>query len=142
MANISQEFKESNTSLGIFYPKHYVVAALRDTETLKEAERKVFGTGRSGDKVIVLSANEVLDFFDGLREETGTKGSVMRGVSRAMGDDVVFADADIERAKHGAGLIMIHSEFETEAKEIRDLLLPLEPLSMRWYEASGILSLV
>ena len=94
------------------------------------------------DAVLAVTGPDVLDFFKQFREHTGILGELMRSVSRFFGTEATFADSDIEDARHGAGFLAIHSLSDSEAAQIVELIRPLEPLTMQWYLAGGIRSLI
>jgi hypothetical protein len=142
LTEISAFFKESNSSLGIFYPTHYIVASFPSEADAGQAYDAIRGSGLAEDEVLRLSPSKALSFFEDFQKESGTLGEVMTGVSRALGDDATFADDDINRARRGSGFVFVHATTDAEAARIRNLVAPYRPQTMHWYLRGGIQSLI
>jgi hypothetical protein len=142
MGELSSFFKESTTSLGLFYPKHYVIATFPKYSSAQTAGQTLRDAGFREDDVMVATGDEVLGFFKHFREDAGLWGIVMRPISRFFGTEATFADQDIVHAHEGAGLLAVHSLTEQDTKRITSNLAPLEPSSMEWYLPGGVRSLV
>ena len=142
MSELSSFFKESDTSFGVFYPKHYIIATFPRYSRAEEAYRTLRNAGFAEDEVRLATGAEVLTFFKHFREDAGLWGIVMRPISRFFATEVTFADRNIELANEGAGLVAVHSRSEQETAKITELMKPFAPSSMEWYLAGGIRSLV
>jgi hypothetical protein len=67
----------------------------------------------------------------------------MRALSRAIFDtEAKFCDANIERAHQGAGFVAIRSLTQDQATRIAQIARPFSPVSMQWYRALVVESLV
>lgn len=141
MPELSTFFKESDTSLGIFYPLHYIVASFPSEEAASQAYDAV-RTAVAPDEVLLLRSGEALRYFAEHRKEAGLTGTVMTGVSRALGDDATFVDDDVKRAREGAGFVCVHCELEAEAERMKRMMGPFGPTAMHWYLSGGIQSLI
>lgn len=135
-------FKESDSNLGIFYPTHYILAALPDYETAVRAEQAMRSYGLPEDQTLALDGGEMVRFLEEFRREEGVKGRVMTGVSRLLGDDATFVDDDMERAKQGAGFLFVYCATSEEAQRLKTALTAFEPKAMRWYMNEGIQDLI
>ena len=98
MGDFSTFFRESNTSLGAFYPKHYIIATFPKYPAAVEAHDALRAAGHSQEDVMLATGQEVLAFFQHFREEAGLWGVVMRYLSRLLATEVSFADQDIRDA--------------------------------------------
>ena len=65
----------------------------------------------------------------------------MANFSRFLGTEDVFADINLAESREGAAFLAVYCPKEEEAERIRNLLEPLEPLSMQLYLSDGVRSL-
>ena len=135
-------FKGSETYLGVFYPKKYIIATFPTFETAVSAKRALRAIGVSPDEVRAVSGWEMLHFFSELRMRSGPLGVLMTGFSRLIGTEASFVDRDVWEARHGAGFVAVHCSTEREADRIRKVLTPMHPAAMQWYRTGGVHSLV
>ncbi len=142
MGDFSTFFKESDTSLGIFYPRHYVIATFPKYSEGKNAYQSVRNAGFQEDETMLATAAEVLAFFKHFREDAGLWGIVMRPISRFFATEAIYADRDIQHAFEGSGFLAVHSRTEQATRKITELIKPFAPSSMEWYLAGGIRSLI
>ena len=142
MNQLSTLFKGSETWLGVFYPKRYIIATFPSFDNAISAKQALRATGFRSDEVRAVSGGEMLHFFRDLRVRTGFLGDLMTEFSRFIGTEASFFDRDIWEARHGAGFLAVHCSTEQEAEHIRELLTPLHPAAMQWYRTSAVCSLV
>jgi hypothetical protein len=142
MTALTAFFKEHDSTLGVFYPKHYIVATFQTFAAAENAAQALRGAGRCGDEVLAIPGSEVLRFFEEFRAHSGLWAGVMTMLSRGFGTEQTFADEDVHLAQAGAGFLAVHSPGESDKAHIQVLLTPFEPLAMHWYAAGGVESLV
>ena len=142
MATLTHFFKEPNTSFGVFYPKHYIIATFPTFEAAKGANQTLRNAGFNEDEVMAVSGPEALEFSKEFHDHAGIWGDLMTGLSRTFGTEASFVDLDIDKAEHGAGFLAIHSLTDSKSARIVELVRPFEPLTMQWYLAGGIRSLI
>ena len=142
MSAFTTFFKESDASLGVFYPKHYIIATFPEYSAAKDSYQALRKIGYCEDDVMVATGQEMLEYFKHLREEAGVMGAAMRPVSRFFGTEGLFSEHDVEHAKVGCGFLAVHSLTEQETEKIAETVKPFAPSSMEWYLSSGIQSLV
>jgi hypothetical protein len=141
-ADLFAFFKGAKTSLGVFYPWKYVIATFPSFALAKAAGEALRQAGLGADEVIAVAGEEMLKFFDQLRTETSLFGSLMEGLSRGFATEAAFVEADIRRAREGAGFLAIYHPDDADTQRLRELLAPLEPVSMHWYKLGSIQSLI
>ena len=134
-------FHGSGTTLGVFYPTHYIFAAFPSYQAARNAADRLEELGFDQDEVAAVTSAETLRFFNEVRADVGLLGELMSRISRFFGTEEVFADMDIRRSHEGAGFLAVYCPRETEAERIRDLLEPFEPLSMQLYLPGSFQSL-
>jgi hypothetical protein len=141
-ADLFDFFKGARTSLGVFYPWKYVIATFPSFALAKAAGDALRQAGLGADEVMAVAGEEMLKFFDQLRTETSLFGSLMEGLSRGFATEAAFVEADIRRAREGAGFLAIYHPDDADTQRLRELLAPLEPVSMHWYRLGSIQSLI
>ena len=142
MNQLSTLFKGSETWLGVFYPKKYIIATFQSSESAICAKKALQAAGFRPDEVRAVSGGEMLQFFRELRVRTGLLGDLMTAFSRFIGTEASFLDRDVWEARHGAGFLAVHCSTEREADHIRGLLTPLHPSAMEWYRMGTVCSMV
>jgi len=142
MTTLTDFFKESDSKLGVFYPKHYLIATFSTFDKTKQAALALGKAGFSDNEVLAIPSEEILRYFEEFRTNSGLWAGVMTMLSRAFGTEQVFADDDVQRAEAGAGFLAVQCLDQTHADRLRVLLEPFEPRAMHWYEAGGIQSLI
>src|ERR1700691_5300016 len=105
MTTLTNFFKESDSSLGVFYPKHYVIGTFPTFVRTEEAAQALRCAGFSDDEVLAVPGSEVLTYFEEFRAHAGLWASAMSTISRAFGTEQVFADDDIQLARSNAGFL-------------------------------------
>ncbi len=142
MSQLATLFKESDTRLGVFYPKKYIIATFPSFGAALKAHDALMRAGFKEEELRAVPGSEVLEFFEEVREHTGIWGDFMTQLSRFIGTEAAFVDNDVELAQRGAGFVAVYCEDEPESRRIHDLMLPFEPLAMQWYLSGAIRSLV
>jgi hypothetical protein len=142
MSTLTKFFKESDSTLGVFYPKHYIIATFPTFDKTKEAAQALRKSGFSEDEVLAIRGDQILKYFEEFHSNAGLWSGVMTMLSRAFGTEQLFADEDVVRARAGAGFLAVYSPEASQGAQIRELLKPFEPGAMHWYEAGGIQCLV
>jgi hypothetical protein len=135
MSLLTGFFKESDTQLGVFYPKHYLIAVFRDSRAAQQALKGLWTAGFAEDEAIAVAGQE---FVDLAKEETGPGNFVMQALSRFFATEQKTHDADLEQAGRGAGFVAVHCPTETSKQQAWMLLQPHNPLAARYYAAAGI----
>ena len=142
MDDLSNFFKESDASLGVFHPKDYIIATFPTYTAAKGAHLSLLNSGLADDEVMLSTGQEMLAFFKNFREDTGLWGDLMRPLSRFIGTEAKNADLNIAQAEWGSGFIAIHSPTEEQALSNMELMRQYEPSSVDWYLWGGVRSLI
>jgi hypothetical protein len=142
MTTLTNFFKESDSTLGVFYPKHYIIATFPTFEGAQQAAQALRRAGFGEGDMVAIPGAEILQFFDEFRAHSSLWAGVMSVLSRAFGTEQTFADVDVQRAQAGAGFLAIYSPEEGEASRIRALVEPFKPKAMHWYLAGGVECLI
>ena len=135
MSQLTGFFKESDTQLGVFYPKHYLIAVFGDSRAAQQAVNELWTAGFAEDEAIAVAGQE---FVDLAKEETGPGNFVMQALSRFFATEQKTHDADLMRAQHGAGFVAVHCVTEETKQQAWAMLQPEYPLAARYYGSAGI----
>lgn len=135
MSALKGFFKESDTQLGIFYPKHYLIAVFRHLGTAQQAVKKLRLAGFAEDEAIAVAGQDVLELT---KEETGLGNFLMQGLSRFFATEQVSHDKDLDMAEHGAAFVAVHCPAEKTKDQAWNVLQTEAPLAARYYANDGI----
>jgi len=135
MSTLKEFFKEPDTQLGVFYPRHYLIAVFRDFKNARQAVAKIRLAGFAEDEAIAVAGADVLELT---KEESGPGSFLMQAVSRFFATEQVSHDSDIHLAEGGAAFVAVHC---LEAKTKNQAWKAIEsegPLAARYYASDGI----
>ena len=135
MNQLEDYFKTSGTRLGVFYPNHYLIAIFRNPAGAESALHRVLSGDFAPSDVIAADGRAVLEFD---KDETNLAAFVMQAISRFFATEQVFADHDLEDARHGAGFLAVHCPTDDLKNAAWNLVGPEGPLDARYYSRLGI----
>jgi hypothetical protein len=139
-SNLYRFFKGSATTLGVFYPTHYIFASFPSFQNAQNAAKTLEAAGFR--ETIAVSAAETFAFMNEIRSEVGLWGALMSSISRFFGTEEVFVDIDLARIETGSAFLAVYCRHEEHAERIRDFVMPFEPIAMQLYLPGGIRSLI
>ena len=115
------------------------MAIFRNPSDAEVALHRLVSAGFSASDVIAADGKAVLEFD---KDETDLARFIMRAVSRFFATEQVFADHDLEDARHGAGFLAVRCPTD-DLKNAAWSVIELEaPLDARYYSRLGIEHLV
>ena len=135
MSDESTFFKESDTTLGVFYPNHYVIAVFRDRNTAQQVHGTLRSAGFSAEDVIALDGKE---FVELVKPNTGVAASIMQTLARFLSTEQRYADYDLMHARQGASFLAAYCPTEALKDQAWGIVKPAEPLDARYYSRAGI----
>ena len=135
MSALKEFFKESDTQLGVFYPKHYLIAVFRDFKTAQQAVAKLRLAGFAEDEAIAVAGADVLELT---KEQTGPGNLLMQAVSRFFATEQVSHDSDVHLAERGAAFVAVHCPVAKTKDEAWQVIEAAGPLAARYYANDGI----
>jgi len=140
MSNLSTFFKDSDSSLSVFYPLHYMIVTFPSYAAARGAYEALVLSGYSEHEAILATGPEVVVFLEKFRDEKGLWGMATRSLSRFLGGEAINSDVNIADAKEGAGFIAVHCEEESDALKAIKLMEAYKPSSADWYLSVSIQS--
>lgn len=142
MTTLTHFFKDSDSNLGVFYPKNYIIATFSTFDQTKQGVLALQKAGFGPNELLAIPGDEIIKFFEEFRAHSGVWSDVMSMLSRGFGTEQVFADEDVERARAGAGFLAVYSPEEAQAARVQSSLAPFNPRAMHWYKPAGIECLI
>jgi hypothetical protein len=135
MTALQDFFHGSDTTLGVFYPRHCLVAVfLRESEA-GTAAGLLRAAGIAPEEMIVASGRDVLALAG---EETGLGGLIMQALSRFFKTEQYYADRDLDQARDGAGFLIVRCVDANKKQEAWRVIQPLNPSAARYYDIGGV----
>ncbi|MDP8990982.1 MAG: hypothetical protein M3N41_12995 [Acidobacteriota bacterium] len=135
MSTLKGFFKESDTQLGVFYPKHYLIAVFQSFKMTQQAVARVRLAGFAEDEAIAVAGEDVLELT---KEETGPLSLLMQAVSRFFATEQASHDSDLRLAAKGAAFVAVHCPTAHTKDEAWKVLKAEGPLAARYYANDGI----
>jgi hypothetical protein len=132
---LSELFNESDTTLGVFYPKHYLIAVFPDLDAARLIDQNLKSVGFRQEDLITIGGAEIIELA---KEETGPGSLLMQALSRFIGTEQIYADHDLHHARHGAGFVAVYCPAEETKNKAWRVIGPTPPLDARYYGSGGI----
>ena len=142
MSRLAGFFQGSDTRMGVFYPKHYLLAVFPSLSEAQEAARRLILAGRPSQDVIAVPGEDVIDLVEEHHKKDGLWGLLMTEVSRLMDTEAVYTDHDVKIAKTGAAFLAVRCPSEAAKFRIWSKIESAHPLVARYYGSAGIEHLV
>ncbi len=135
MSQLLSFFKESDTRLGVFYPKNYIIATFGSMDAANAAAGKLRAAGFSNDEVLAVPGD---DFLELMKEETTPGNIVMQAVSRFIDTEANYSDRDQRDAAAGAAILAVYAPDERTKKSAWASVRLAGPIRARYYALSGV----
>jgi len=142
MTTLTNFFKHSDSTLGVFYPTHYIIATFPEFAKAKEAEQALRCLGFGDDELLALQGSEILQYFAEFRADSGMWADAMKMFSRGFGTEQLLVDADLCEARKGAGFLAIYSPSQAVTTSVQSTLKRFDPIAMHWYHTAAVESLI
>ena len=138
MSLLAAFFKGADTRLGIFYPRHTLIAIFPDVVHAQSAKHRLACAGFSDDEALVAPGSDLIDLVDEESTRSGMLGYLINIVSHLLHTEAVYTDHDLMYAKQGAAVLAVHCPDERTKNAVWRLIAPTDPLVARHYSISGI----
>ena len=135
MSKLADFFKGSDTTLGTFYPTHYLVAVVRNPDVAREVLEKLRYAGFTDHDAIAAEGSEIVEL---MKAESGLGSFFMQVLSRFFATEQIFADHDLQHAREGAGFIAVHCVSEHLKHEAWSIIAEAGPFDARYYGSGSI----
>jgi len=138
MSVLAEFFKGSETQMGIFAPRDYLVALFPDFAAADQAERHLLDSGFPQDQVIAVPGQDVVRLVHERASHSGIATLLMQELSRLFETEEVYADHDFELASRGAGFLAVHAHGDAAKYRAWKLIEPFHPTVARHYSRVGV----
>ena len=138
MSVLAEFFKGSETQMGIFAPRGYVIALFPDLPAAAKAERSLLDAGFPPDEVIAVPGEDVVRLVKEEASHSGVGTALMQGLSRMFETEEVYADHDFKLASQGAGFLAVHAASDAKKHQAWKLIEPASPIVARHYSLMGV----
>ena len=130
-------FKTSDTSMGVFYPLHYVLAAFDSETRAREIRDRFVEAGFAEDDVAAVDGSFLVGTLESL-EGSGLIERAQQSVVRFVGTEMGYLEDDRKTAERGAAFLFAYTPDEPTTTRAIDLLRLAHPIYARRYNAAGI----
>jgi hypothetical protein len=135
---LAQFFKGSETQMGVFAPRGYVVALFPDLIAATKAERNLLDAGFPPDEIIAVPGDDVVALVKEHASHCGVGTFLMQALSRMFETEEVYADHDFKLASRGAGFLAVHAASDAQRHRAWKLIEPANPIVARHYSLVGV----
>jgi hypothetical protein len=135
MNALADFFQGSDTTLGVFYPRHCLVAVFPREQDARTAVDRLRAAGFSSDQMIAASGRDAIALG---QDEAGLGGLIMQALSRFFKTEQYYADRDLDKARDGAGFLIVRCPEAAKKQEAWGIIQPLNPSAARYYDIGGV----
>jgi|HubBroStandDraft_6_1064221.scaffolds.fasta_scaffold376642_3 hypothetical protein len=135
MSALAEFFHGTDSTLGVFYPSHCLVAIFLQQQKAVQAGDWLRDAGFTQDNVIAVSGKDVIEFE---RQRTGWAGLAMQALSRFFKTEQAYADHDLELAQQGAGFLISRCINDAAKQDAWNLIKVSDPWDARYYGAGAV----
>ena len=132
--------KENDSSFGLFYPLHYIVASFETIERAEKVREQVLARDFAHDDVAAVPGSFVIEHLES-QEDADWFDRVRAGIARVIGTEAGFLDDDLQLARRGGAFLFIYTPDNDSAEQSRQLMKRLHPMFARRYHQAGIESI-
>lgn len=130
-------FKESDSSFGLFYPMHYVVAGFNTLDAAHDAELAFLAAGFAENDVAIASGPYMINRVESQDGATWLD-SVKATVANFIGTEAGYIADDLKLARRGDAFLFVYTPDHETRNEVNAVLERLQPLFARRYQHAGI----
>lgn len=133
-------FKENDSSFGLFYPSHYVVAGFETHERAKEVCQAFLDAGFAEDEVAAASGPFVMNHVES-QDQANWIDRMEAEIARVVGTESGYISDDIKLARRGGAFVFAYAPNHRRLDEACAVLKRVHPIFARHYNPMGVVSL-
>ena len=130
---VTEFFRGSDVSFGLFYPKKHVVAVFPSFDLAQRGYQVLSDAGYRMWEIIAVSGEEVGRFLEEIRMNRTLWEALVQEVSVILDTEANLVDRYAHWARHGYGFLVARSTNSDAAERVAALLDPLNPVAMHWF---------
>lgn len=135
---MTEKPEEGETAFGVFYPEHYVIAAVDDEKSAREAVASLRANGFELDRIRHWSPGSRL----GAVEPGEDERNVFQKAIAALSEEEKWAEEYRDLMAHGNHIVAVYAPEGEQPERVRDLLAPMGAHTMRYYGVMTVRDLV
>lgn len=124
--------KKSDTSLGVFYPLHYIVAGYANLEDARAAEAAFREAGVSAEDVRAVTGEFVTQQLESRKDETWLE-QVQNKLVEVVGTEKGFISHDRDHARNGGAFLFVFAPDDEASAQAKSLFATHPPAFARRY---------
>lgn len=125
-------FKKSETSLGVFYPLHYIVAGYADLDDAKVAEAAFRDAGVASEDVRAAPGEFVAAQLES-RDDRNWMDKLENTVVKFVGTEKGYVNEDRNHAKGGGAFLFVYAPEDADAVKAKSVFAQHPPVFARRY---------
>ncbi|HET7932332.1 MAG TPA: hypothetical protein VFL63_13215 [Rhodanobacteraceae bacterium] len=125
-------FRQSDTSFGTFYPKHYIVAGYPSFDAAQAAENAFTASGTSGNDVRAATGDFVVNQLEAHKEANWMERTQAH-VAEFAGTESGFLQTDAELARTGGAFLFVYAPDDDHVQQARTIFTTHRPAFARRY---------
>jgi hypothetical protein len=130
-------FKESDSSMGVFYPLHYVIAAFDNEVRAEEIRQRFIEAGFREDDVAAADGPFVAHKLESM-EDSSLLERVGQELVSAVGTELGYVEDDRKTAQRGGAFLFAYTPDKEATDQAIELLKYAHPIYARRYHRAGI----
>ena len=134
-------FKESDSSFGVFYPTHYVVAGFDTLQHAEQAEEALRDAGFAEDEVRAAESHFVVNQVES-QQDASWLDDIKAQIARIIGTETSYIDEDLALARRGGAFLFAHAPDHETMQQIASELKKQHPVYARHYGTVGVVHLM
>lgn len=134
--------KESDSSFGMFYPKHYTLAGFDELAQAEQAGERLRSDGFADDDVHIVSGRRLVEEMQAQQDDSSWLDRVKASISEFIGTETYFIDQDIALASRGGCFLFVYTPEDEQRDRAERVLLACDPIYARRYLPMAIERLV
>lgn len=132
MADPKDFFKKGDSSMGTFYPTHYIVAAYPDMPAAEAAAAAFDREGFADEDVRAAEGNFVIDVLQS-REDSNLLERAQHKLVKFVGTEQGYVREDIELARSGGAFVFAYAPDEEQRDAANRVFAQHAPVYARRY---------
>ena len=125
-------FKESDTSFGMFYPRHYIVAGFDNLDHAEATEAALIDHGIAPDEVRAASGSFVVNRLESV-DDAGLFERFKMHLAKSIGTEAGYIDDDLKLARRGGAFLFAHAPTDDDCQRIMAVIKRHHPIFARRY---------
>ncbi|MGH8190933.1 MAG: hypothetical protein ACREP2_05755 [Rhodanobacteraceae bacterium] len=133
MADQKEFFKEGSTSLGTFYPTHYIIAGYHDMADAKAAAVACEKAGFASEDVRASGGDFMMRQLESRDENSSLLDRMGQELVKFAGTEQGYVREDAELARAGGAFLAVYAPNDEDVEKVKDVFARHGPAYARRY---------